>query len=57
MTSSCFAVVYGLNYNQAELAVTANISNNPGLIVFPSLTMATPTSPNPGIVYAVFIEP
>src|SRR6267154_1200429 len=44
---------YGLNYNQAELAVTANISNNPGLIVFPSLTMATPTSSNPGIVYAV----
>jgi Carboxypeptidase regulatory-like domain len=44
---------YGLNYNQAELAVTANISNNPGLIVFPSLVMSTPTSPNPGIVYAV----
>src|SRR5712672_3226468 len=48
---------YGLNYNQAELAVTANISNNPGLIVFPSLTMATPTSPNPGIVYAVSSSP
>jgi Carboxypeptidase regulatory-like domain len=44
---------YGLSYNQAELAVTANISNNPGLIVFPSLTMSTPTSPNPGITYAV----
>ena len=44
---------YGLNYNQAELAVTANISNNPGLIVFPSLVMSTPTSPNPGIVYAL----
>jgi len=44
---------YGLNYNQAELAVTANISNNPGLIVFPSLSMSTPTSPNPGIVYAL----
>src|SRR6267154_1768680 len=48
---------YGLNYNQAELAVTANISNNPGLIVFPSLAMATPTSSNPGIVYAVSSSP
>src|SRR6266403_835049 len=44
---------YGLNYNQEELAVSANVSNNPGLVVFPSLQMATPTSPNPGIVYAV----
>src|SRR5882762_3608907 len=48
---------YGLNYNQSELAVTANVSNNPGLIVFPSLTMATPTSPNPGIIYAVSSGP
>jgi hypothetical protein len=44
---------YGLNYNQSELAVTANISNNPGLVVFPSLVMSTPSSPNPGIIYAV----
>jgi len=44
---------YGLNYNQEELAVSANVSNNPGLVVFPSLVMATPTSPNPGIIYAV----
>jgi Carboxypeptidase regulatory-like domain len=43
---------YGLNYNQEEIAISANISNNPGLVVFPSLTMATPTSPNPGIIYA-----
>jgi hypothetical protein len=44
---------YGLNYNQLELALSANIANNPGLIVNPSFTMATPSSPNPGIVYAV----
>ena len=44
---------YGLNYNQEEIAISANISNNPGSVVFPSLTMATPTSPNPGIIYAI----
>lgn len=44
---------YGLSYNQEEIAISANISNNPGLVVFPSLVMSTPTSPNPGIVYAV----
>lgn len=42
---------YGLNYNQEEIAISANISNNPGLVVFPSLSMPTPTSPNPGIIY------
>ncbi|HEU5233173.1 MAG TPA: carboxypeptidase-like regulatory domain-containing protein [Terriglobales bacterium] len=44
---------YGLNYNQLELALSANVANNPGLVVNPSFTMATPSSPNPGIVYAV----
>ena len=44
---------YGLNYNQEEIAISANISNNPGLVVFPSLVMSTPTSANPGIIYAV----
>lgn len=43
---------YGLNYNQEELSISANIQGNPGLIVFPSLSMSSPTSPNPGIVYA-----
>jgi len=43
---------YGLNYNQEEIAISANISNNPGLVVFPTLSMSTPTSPNPGIIYA-----
>jgi len=43
---------YGLNYNQEEIAISANINANPGLIVFPSFTMPTPASPNPGILYA-----
>lgn len=44
---------YGLNYNQLEIALSGNIGNNPGLIVQPNLEMSTPTSANPGIVYAV----
>jgi hypothetical protein len=49
---------YGLNYNQEEIAISANISNNPGLVVFPSLSFSTPgtaadPTPNPGIIYAV----
>jgi Carboxypeptidase regulatory-like domain len=44
---------YGLNYNQEEIAISANVSNNPGLVVFPSLIIPTPSSPNPGIIYAV----
>jgi hypothetical protein len=44
---------YGLSYNQEELAISSNISNNPGLVVFPTFVMSTPTSPNPGIIYAV----
>jgi hypothetical protein len=43
---------YGLNYNQEEIAISANINGNPGLIVNPTLNMSTPTSPNPGIIYA-----
>jgi hypothetical protein len=48
---------YGLSYNQEELAISANVSNNPGLVVFPSLVMATPTSSNPGIIYALSSDP
>ena len=44
---------YGLSYNQFEIALSANVSNNPGLFVNPAFNMATPSSPNPGIVYAV----
>lgn len=43
---------YGLNYNQFEIALSANIQGNPGLVVFPTFSMSTPESPNPGIVYA-----
>ena len=44
---------YGLNYNQIEIATSSGIANNPGLVVFPSLSITTPTSANPGILYAV----
>src|SRR5262249_29624131 len=44
---------YGLNYNQEEIAISSGIVNNPGLVVNPTLSMSTPTSPNPGILYAV----
>lgn len=48
---------YGLNYNEEELAISANIVNNPGLVVFPTFSMSTPTSPNPGIIYATAGSP
>jgi hypothetical protein len=44
---------YGLSYNQIEIAISSNIVNNPGLAVAPDFNMPSPTSPNPGIVYAV----
>jgi hypothetical protein len=43
---------YGLSYNQEEIAISANIAGNPGLVVSPTLEMSTPSSPNPGIIYA-----
>jgi len=43
---------YGLSYNQEEIAISANINTNPGLFIFPNLNMSTPTSPDPGILYA-----
>jgi Carboxypeptidase regulatory-like domain/TonB dependent receptor-like, beta-barrel len=48
---------YGLSYNQEEIAISANINTNPGLFIFPTLSMSTPTSPNPGIVYATSTDP
>jgi len=48
---------YGLNYNQEEIAISANVRNNPGLVVQPSFTLSTPTSPNPGIIYATSSDP
>lgn len=44
---------FGLNYNQEEIAITGNVNGNPGLTVSPSFSLSTPTSPNPGIVYAI----
>jgi hypothetical protein len=44
---------YGLSFNQQEIALSSNIVNNPGLAVSPTLLMSTPTSPNPGIFYAL----
>lgn len=44
---------YGLNYNQMELALSANVAANPGLVVSVPFSMATPSSANPGIVYGV----
>ncbi|HKW18770.1 MAG TPA: TonB-dependent receptor [Terriglobales bacterium] len=48
---------YGLNFNQNQIAISANVNANPGLTIFPTLTMATPTSPNPGIIYATAGSP
>ena len=44
---------YGLNYNGEQIAISANINQNPGLAVSPTFIIPTPTSPNPGIVYAL----
>lgn len=44
---------FGLNYNQEEIAISGNVNGNPGLTVSPSFSMNTPTSTNPGIVYAI----
>jgi hypothetical protein len=44
---------YGLSYNGEQIAISSNIVNNPGSVVFPSFLMSTPASPNPGIIYAL----
>jgi hypothetical protein len=43
---------YGINYNQEEIAISANVSANPGITISPNFVIPTPASPNPGIVYA-----
>ena len=48
---------YGLNYSQEEIAISANIQGNPGLSIGEFVQMATPNSPNPGILYAVSSDP
>jgi Carboxypeptidase regulatory-like domain len=44
---------FGLNYNQNEIAITGNVSGNPGLTVSPNFSMNQPTDANPGIVYQI----
>jgi carboxypeptidase family protein/TonB-dependent receptor-like protein len=48
---------YGLNYNQEEIAVSANIVNNPGLVVFPGWDTNSPSTINPNIIYATSSDP
>jgi hypothetical protein len=43
---------YGLNFNEMEIAISANAFGNPGLTVSPSFSMGSPTDTNPGIIYA-----
>lgn len=43
---------FGINYNQNEVATSANVYNNPGIAVPVNYLLATPSSPNPGIVYS-----
>jgi hypothetical protein len=56
---------YGLSYNGEQIAISANIVNNPGLVTFPGLSYSNPTTCNPpqtlanncGIVYALSSSP
>lgn len=44
---------YGLNYNQEEISISANGSNNPNDAVSPSFNNSTPTVADPRIQYNV----
>lgn len=44
---------YGLNFNQEEIAITGQVSNNPGDAVSPTYDSPNPSAINPLIVYAV----
>jgi len=48
---------YGLNYNDEEIAISANISSNPGLVVFPGWDTNSPATINPNIFYALSNNP
>lgn len=48
---------FGVNFNEEEIAISANVFSNPGLTVSPNFSMSLPTSPNPGIVYQVPSDP
>jgi hypothetical protein len=43
---------YGINYNETEIAISANVFANPGITISPNFTIPTPSSANPGILYA-----
>lgn len=44
---------YGLSYNQFEIALSANIQGNPGLLVGQVADSTVPTAINPQILYAL----
>ena len=48
---------YGLSYNQEQIAISANVANNPGSVTFPGLDSPSPTAINSGIIYAVSSSP
>ncbi|QMV20125.1 carboxypeptidase regulatory-like domain-containing protein [Granulicella sp. 5B5] len=51
---------YGLNFNQEEIAITANTFNNPPSTYYPSFAYASPTNPGTGganILYGVSSSP
>jgi hypothetical protein len=48
---------YGLSYNQEEIAISANITFNPGLVEFPGWDTNSPQTINPNIIYAVSSDP
>ncbi len=48
---------YGLNYNQEEIAISANIASNPGLDIGEYLSSPAYNSINPSIVYGISTNP
>jgi hypothetical protein len=48
---------YGLNYNEEEIAISANIDQNPGLVVFPGFTSPSASAINPAIYYTLSNSP
>jgi hypothetical protein len=48
---------YGLNYNQEEIAISANIAANPGLDIGEFVALAAPNAPNLGILYGISTNP
>ncbi len=48
---------YGLNYNQEEIAISANQSFNPGDAVSPAFNQSTPAAADPHIQYNIPSDP